>query len=160
MNNFHNIEDSSEYWRVEHSELDIIFSPFWFICVSESFQSLDTLSCQRYLRGRLVPKDLLFVKINGRCGPFNYNMHSIMLQILCIDEATANVDQETDRQIQLILRSAFRKSTVITIAHRVQTVLDCDRIMVMGDGQLLEFDTPENLLDNPDSHFYQLSNQE
>lgn len=84
----------------------------------------------------------------------------IYLQILCIDEATANVDQETDRQIQLILRSAFRKSTVITIAHRVQTVLDCDRIMVMGDGQLLEFDTPENLLENPASNFYQLSNQE
>lgn len=81
-------------------------------------------------------------------------------QILCIDEATANVDQETDRQIQLILRSAFRKSTVITIAHRVQSVLDCDRIMVMGDGLLLEFDTPDNLLSDTSSHFYQLVNQE
>lgn len=70
------------------------------------------------------------------------------------------MDQETDRQIQLILRSAFRKSTVITIAHRVQTVLDCDRIMVMGDGQLLEFDTPDNLLADSTSHFYQLIHQE
>lgn len=83
-----------------------------------------------------------------------------LFQILCIDEATANVDQDTDRQIQLILRSAFRKSTVITIAHRVQSVLDCDRIMVMGDGLLLEFDTPENLLSDTSSHFYQLVNQE
>lgn len=79
---------------------------------------------------------------------------------MCIDEATANLDQETDRYIQSLLRSAFRKSTVIVIAHRVQTVLDCDRIMVMSDGQLLEFDTPDSLLSDSSSHFYQLVNQE
>lgn len=84
----------------------------------------------------------------------------VVLQILCIDEATANVDQRTDELIQCALRSVFRKSTVIVIAHRVQTVLDCDRIIVMGDGQLLEFDTPENLLNDPASHFYRLVNQD
>lgn len=82
------------------------------------------------------------------------------MQIICIDEATASVDQRTDELIQCALRSVFRKSTVIIIAHRVQTVLDCDRIMVMGDGQLLEFDTPENLLNDSTSHFYHLANQD
>lgn len=81
-------------------------------------------------------------------------------KILCIDEATANVDQETDRQIQHTLRSAFRKSTVITIAHRVQTVLDYDRVIVMSDGQILEFDKPENLLSDSTTIFYQLVNNE
>ncbi|XP_044256061.1 ATP-binding cassette sub-family C member 10 [Tribolium madens] len=81
-------------------------------------------------------------------------------KILCIDEATANVDRETDRQIQQTLRSAFRKSTVLTIAHRVQTILDCDRVLVMHDGQVVEFDQPDNLLANPHSLFYQLVNQD
>lgn len=70
------------------------------------------------------------------------------------------MDQKTDELIQYALRSVFRKSTVIIIAHRVRTVLDCDRIMVMGDGQLLEFDTPDNLLSDTSSHFYRLANQD
>ncbi|KAF2904349.1 hypothetical protein ILUMI_01807 [Ignelater luminosus] len=81
-------------------------------------------------------------------------------KILCIDEATANVDQETDRLIQTTLRTVFRKSTVITIAHRIQTVLDCDRVLVMGDGQVLEFGIPAELLADTSSHFYKLVNQE
>ncbi|KAI4463602.1 atp-binding cassette sub-family c [Holotrichia oblita] len=81
-------------------------------------------------------------------------------KILCIDEATANIDQATDRQIQCTLRSAFRKSTVITIAHRVQTVVDYDRVLVMGDGNVLEFDKPDLLLDDPSSHFYRLVHSE
>lgn len=80
-------------------------------------------------------------------------------KILCIDEATANVDQATDRQIQQTLRSSFRRCTVITIAHRVQTVLDCDRVLVMGEGEVLEFDTPQLLLDDELSHFYRLVNE-
>lgn len=83
-----------------------------------------------------------------------------MFQILCIDEATANVDHETDRLIQLTLRAAFRQSTVLTIAHRVETILDSDRVLVMGDGRILEFDTPDSLLADTNSHFYQMVNHE
>ncbi|XP_044748946.1 ATP-binding cassette sub-family C member 10 [Coccinella septempunctata] len=81
-------------------------------------------------------------------------------KILCIDEATANVDHETDRLIQLTLRTAFRQSTVLTIAHRVETILDSDRVLVMGDGRVLEFDTPDSLLADTNSHFYQMVNHE
>ncbi|XP_030766381.1 multidrug resistance-associated protein 7 [Sitophilus oryzae] len=81
-------------------------------------------------------------------------------KILCIDEATANVDQETDRQVQLTLRSAFRKSTVLTIAHRVQTIMDSDRVLVMHEGKIVEFDTPDNLLANESGYFSQLVNQD
>lgn len=81
-------------------------------------------------------------------------------QIICIDEATANVDQETDRQIQQILHQSFTKSTMLTIAHRINTVLDYDRVLVMGDGQVLEFDSPNELLSDPDSHFYKLANNQ
>ncbi|CAL1526591.1 unnamed protein product, partial [Lymnaea stagnalis] len=77
-------------------------------------------------------------------------------RILILDEATANVDQETDDIIQRTIRAKFRDSTVLTIAHRLYTVMDCDRIMVLEDGELREFDSPYNLLQKPDSVFAKL----
>ncbi|NXY30028.1 MRP1 protein, partial [Pomatorhinus ruficollis] len=67
-------------------------------------------------------------------------------KILILDEATAAVDLETDAQIQSMLRTQFRDSTMLTIAHRVNTVLDCDRILVLENGRIAEFDTPEHLI--------------
>ncbi|XP_014255576.1 multidrug resistance-associated protein 7 [Cimex lectularius] len=78
-------------------------------------------------------------------------------KIICIDEATANVDEDTDRLIQQTIRNSFLQSTVITIAHRVKTIIDCDRVLVMKDGKVVEFDTPSNLMENRNSHFYQLA---
>ncbi|XP_029032393.1 ATP-binding cassette sub-family C member 10 [Osmia bicornis bicornis] len=81
-------------------------------------------------------------------------------KIVCIDEATANVDQETDKFIQTTIKSSFQTATVLTIAHRIRTIMHCDRILVMGDGEVLEFDEPNLLIQNANSYFYQLANQE
>ncbi len=67
-------------------------------------------------------------------------------KILLVDEATSSVDAETDALIQRVLRERFAERTVLTIAHRLQTVLDSDRILVLGSGKILEFDTPRKLL--------------
>ncbi|XP_074775010.1 ATP-binding cassette sub-family C member 6 isoform X2 [Athene noctua] len=67
-------------------------------------------------------------------------------KILILDEATAAVDFETDLQIQSTLRTQFKDSTVLTIAHRINTVMDCDRILVLENGQIAEFDTVEHLI--------------
>ncbi|KAK2707578.1 ATP-binding cassette sub-family C member 10-like isoform X2 [Artemia franciscana] len=80
-------------------------------------------------------------------------------KIICVDEATANCDGETDRFIQHALRSVFHNSTVFTVAHRLHTVLDSDRVMVMGNGIIKEFDTPANLLANPESEFAALASE-
>ncbi|CAF3670190.1 unnamed protein product [Rotaria socialis] len=80
-------------------------------------------------------------------------------KILCLDEATANIDNETDRLIQTSIRDACSNVTVITIAHRVQTILDSDRVIVMDSGRIIEFDTPTNLLKSPQSTFARLVRQ-
>ncbi|XP_038618795.1 multidrug resistance-associated protein 6 isoform X2 [Tachyglossus aculeatus] len=67
-------------------------------------------------------------------------------KILVLDEATAAVDPQTDLQIQATLRTQFANCTVLTIAHRLNTVMDCDRVLVMDDGQVVEFDSPAQLL--------------
>lgn len=67
--------------------------------------------------------------------------------ILCVDEATANVDHETDALIQATIREVFAGRTVITIAHRVSTVLQCDRVIVMDAGEVAEDGSPDALVD-------------
>lgn len=66
--------------------------------------------------------------------------------VLLLDEATAAVDVETDALLQSMIRKNFRDKTVLTIAHRLNTIMDSDRIMVLDAGQIMEFDTPANLL--------------
>lgn len=67
--------------------------------------------------------------------------------ILVLDEATAAVDVETDALLQATLRSSvFENRTIITIAHRINTILDSDKIIVLQQGKVAEFDTPKELI--------------
>ncbi|KAA6397487.1 MAG: putative Multidrug resistance-associated protein [Streblomastix strix] len=74
-------------------------------------------------------------------------------RIVVMDEATASVDVETDAKIQKTIREQFVDKTVIVIAHRLNTIMNNDRIMVMSDGRVVEIDTPLNLKQNQDSSF-------
>lgn len=67
-------------------------------------------------------------------------------KIVIMDEATASVDADTDARIQNVIRKEFKESTCITIAHRINTILDSDYILVMDDGKAAEFDKPDVLL--------------
>jgi len=75
-------------------------------------------------------------------------------KVLILDEATAAVDLETDDLIQDTIRKEFATSSVLTIAHRLNTIMDYDRIMVLDKGELREYNSPNKLLQNPDSIFY------
>jgi len=72
-------------------------------------------------------------------------------KILLMDEATSNVDMATDSLIQRTIRSEFRDRTVLTIAHRINTIIDNDKIMVLQAGKVAELDTPKALVQNPSS---------
>ncbi|XP_027350771.1 ABC transporter C family member 4-like isoform X1 [Abrus precatorius] len=67
-------------------------------------------------------------------------------RVLFMDEATASVDSQTDGVIQKIIREDFAACTIISIAHRIPTVMDCDRVLVVDAGHVKEFDNPSNLL--------------
>uniref|UniRef100_A0A914Q4M0 Uncharacterized protein n=1 Tax=Panagrolaimus davidi TaxID=227884 RepID=A0A914Q4M0_9BILA len=80
-------------------------------------------------------------------------------KILILDEATAYVDAETDSLIQESIRNQFPNCTILTIAHRLNTIMDYDKILVMDSGEIQKFDAPKNLLSNKNGLFYSLAEQ-
>jgi len=68
-------------------------------------------------------------------------------RVLVLDEATASIDNETDALIQTMIRTEFKSATVLTVAHRLHTIMDSDRVLVLDDGRVAEFDTPQALLE-------------
>ncbi|KAG4234548.1 Canalicular multispecific organic anion transporter 1 [Phytophthora cactorum] len=80
-------------------------------------------------------------------------------RIVVMDEATASIDHETEKKLQQMINRDFQDATVLTIAHRLGTVLDSDRILVLRDGRVVEFDSPRELAKNPNGVFYGLAKE-
>lgn len=81
---------------------------------------------------------------------------STKTSILVLDEATAQVDVETDKVIQDTIKTAFQDKIIISIAHRIHTILSFDKIIALDAGKVMEFDTPENLIAKKEGIFYSL----
>jgi len=79
-------------------------------------------------------------------------------KILILDEATSSMDIETDQLIQELIRVEFKDHTIITVAHRLQTIVDSDRVAVLDQGRVVEFGNPRELLEK-DSMFKSLHGQ-
>ncbi|KAG0225880.1 hypothetical protein BGW41_004478 [Actinomortierella wolfii] len=80
-------------------------------------------------------------------------------RVLVLDEATSSVDMKTDELIQRTIRSEFKDRTILTIAHRIKTVMDYDKILVLENGRVVEFASPSALLADRSSVFYSLALQ-
>uniref|UniRef100_A0A7N6APL3 Multidrug resistance-associated protein 1 n=1 Tax=Anabas testudineus TaxID=64144 RepID=A0A7N6APL3_ANATE len=98
-------------------------------------------------------------KLNHECSEGGENLSVGQRQLLCLarallrktkilvlDEATAAVDMETDNLIQSTIRSQFEDCTILTIAHRLNTIMDYTRVLVLEKGEIAEFDSPSNLI--------------
>ncbi|KAF7099484.1 hypothetical protein CFC21_101114 [Triticum aestivum] len=77
-------------------------------------------------------------------------------RILVLDEATASIDNSTDAILQKTIRTEFTYCTVVTVAHRIPTVMDCDMVLTMSDGKVVEFDKPTKLMETEGSLFREL----
>ena len=77
--------------------------------------------------------------------------------ILALDEATSSIDARTDAAIQDTIRTAFDQATVLTIAHRISTIIDYDKIVVMDQGCIVEMGEPQELLSRPGGAFRRLA---
>jgi ABC-type multidrug transport system fused ATPase/permease subunit len=101
----------------------------------------------------------LFTSLTSKISEGGLNMSQGQRQLLCLaraivshpkimvlDEATSSVDMETDTMIQRSIREEFADSTLIVIAHRLSTIVDFDRILVLGEGKVLEYDSPAELM--------------
>lgn len=80
-------------------------------------------------------------------------------KILVLDEATANLDETADQLIQQTIRQQFTHCTVLTIAHRLHTIMDCDRVLLMDAGRAVEFDHAHRLLQNDAGFLTKLVNE-
>uniref|UniRef100_A0A2C9K9A9 ABC-type glutathione-S-conjugate transporter n=1 Tax=Biomphalaria glabrata TaxID=6526 RepID=A0A2C9K9A9_BIOGL len=109
-------------------------------------------------------------KLDYECGEGGLNLSVGQRQLVCLaralirktkvlvlDEATAAVDMETDELIQKTIRSEFKDCTILAIAHRLNTIMDYDKILVMDKGQVKEFDSPQTLLADKNSVFYDMA---
>lgn len=131
----------------------------------EIYDALEQVELKKYVTG--LSERLEYKITDGGC---NFSMGQRQLiclarailrksKILILDEATANVDHETDKLIQTTIREKFANCTVLTIAHRLNTVMDSDRVLVMDAGEAVEFDHPHVLLQNESGIVRKLVNQ-
>eukprot|EP00735_Rhodelphis_limneticus_P012516 TRINITY_DN57_c0_g2::TRINITY_DN57_c0_g2_i1::g.14725::m.14725 TRINITY_DN57_c0_g2::TRINITY_DN57_c0_g2_i1::g.14725 ORF type:complete len:834 (-),score=313.02,sp/Q9R1X5/MRP5_MOUSE/36.59/1e-167,sp/Q9R1X5/MRP5_MOUSE/29.27/1e-13,ABC_tran/PF00005.22/3.3e-07,ABC_tran/PF00005.22/1.5e-21,ABC_membrane/PF00664.18/2.4e-26,SMC_N/PF02463.14/10,SMC_N/PF02463.14/0.18,SMC_N/PF02463.14/0.017,AAA_21/PF13304.1/5.3,AAA_21/PF13304.1/0.0072,AAA_21/PF13304.1/7.2,AAA_16/PF13191.1/9.6e-05,MMR_HSR1/PF01926.18/0.0022,AAA_29/ len=128
----------------------------------ELWQALERSHLAHY--ARQLPKQLNFaVTENGQNMSLGHKQLVCLARailndskILVLDEATSALDLETDALIQQTVRTVFADKTVLTIAHRLETLMDYDKILFLDAGQVLEYDSRETLLKNKKSHFYQL----
>ncbi|KAM7289698.1 putative ABC transporter [Ixodes scapularis] len=81
-------------------------------------------------------------------------------KVLILDEATSQMDSDTDRLVQATLRSNFASCTVLTVAHRIHTILDYDMVLVMADGEVQEFGPVNRLLADPNSIFRNMASSD
>jgi ABC-type multidrug transport system fused ATPase/permease subunit len=76
--------------------------------------------------------------------------------VVILDEATSNIDIVTEERIQSLLENFLKDSTVLTVAHRLNTIIKSDKVLVLNYGSVLEYDSPTNLMNNPNSEFTKL----
>ena len=96
------------------------------------------------------------VRANSDCSVVRWFASLLSLVCIVAVEPTANIDTHTDTTIQRLVRQEFSQSTIITIAHRLNTIIDYDRVCFMEMGEMREFGVPAELLADPDGHLSRL----
>jgi ABC-type multidrug transport system fused ATPase/permease subunit len=158
---FSEYDDTRLFQVLEHVGL---YSPLDKI---SSTPSLSTLGSETKAAsgGRTQPVKSLSEEVSSGGNNFSVGQRQLIViaramltgaRIVIMDEATSSVDADTDARIQKVFRSEFHSATCITVAHRLNTIMDSDYVLVMDDGRAAEFDKPSNLLSKEDGIFRSL----
>ena len=145
-----------DIWRAAQTALDTSFDK---ICGRQDLKSLETKSRYPPIEKNVDDNEKGGEKLDYQVSEGGSNFSVGQRQLLCmarallldpkillLDEATAQIDQVTDSLLQTMIREKFSNKTVLTIAHRLETIMDSDRILVLDNGKIAQFDTPEELL--------------
>lgn len=137
--------------------------PFGKYSDEELWQALEAAHLAPFVK--LLPEGLSFI-----CSGGGENLSIGQRQLVCLarallrktrilvlDEATAAIDFETDQLIQSTIREMFTDCTILTIAHRLNTIVDYDRILVLEAGRVVEFDSPKALVDDENGRFHAMA---
>lgn len=153
---FGEYDDSRLFEVLEHVGL---YAPMERVSSKLSLASLDN---EKRAGGRTQPIKSLTEEVSEGGTNFSVGQRQLLViaramltgaSIVVMDEATASVDADTDARIQRVFRSEFKNATCITVAHRLNTIMDSDLVLVMDDGRAAEFDKPSTLLSKEDGLF-------
>ena len=131
----------------------------------EIWYVLKQVKLENLLQERSLNSDQLHLPVTENGDNFSVGERQLLslarvllrdTKIVILDEATASVDYNTDQILQHVIHSELQGRTVLTVAHRVETVLDYDRILVIDGGRVVEFNTPQSLLKAKSSCFAQI----
>ncbi|CAF1102199.1 unnamed protein product [Adineta steineri] len=126
--------------------------PFNFYSDEQCWMALDDVQLKQFVSDHPMGLQMLITESGSNLSAGQCQLiciaRAILKQskILLIDEATSNVDQKTDTIIQTVIANKFRDRTVLTIAHRLNTIAQSDRILLLDEGLVVNFDTPKNIL--------------
>ena len=118
---------------------------FWYIC-EQSTDGLDQVVTESGMNFSMSEKQLI------------YATRALLnkAKIVILDEFTSNLDYKTEDLVNKVLFQHFKNSTIIVIAHRIKTVMKCDKVLVLNKGKVAEFDSPHVLKNKKESAFYKL----
>ncbi|KAI5962643.1 uncharacterized protein KGF55_003719 [Candida pseudojiufengensis] len=144
--------------------------PFNYYKDEEIWKALELAHLKDHIAKLGEEEDKLLCKIDEGGSNFSAGQRQLMSlarvllkmsdsNILVLDEASSSIDLETDKILQQTIRSEFKNKTIVTIAHRIDTIMDSDKIIGLDQGELIEFDTPENLFKSQSGVFYGLCKQ-
>ncbi|XP_062228125.1 ABC transporter C family member 10-like isoform X2 [Phragmites australis] len=138
--------DWPQVGRVELKDLKVLDKCQLLEAVQEKEQGLDSLVVEDGSNWSMGQRQLFCLgrALLRRC------------RILVLDEATASIDNATDAVLQKTIRTEFKDCTVITVAHRIPTVMDCTMVLAMRDGKVVEYDKPTKLMETEGSLFREL----
>jgi len=159
---FDEYDDSRLFIVLEHVGLYVAMVK---VSSKLSLSSLKSEGSEKRAAGRAQPVKSLSDEVSEGGTNFSVGQRQLIViaramltgaSIVIMDEATASVDADTDARIQRVFRVEFKNATCITVAHRLNTIMDSDLVLVMDNGKAAEFDKPSSLLSKEDGIFKSL----